>query len=167
MGVEPFFPSLHTTPFAVDGFHVCGYARRRRGESRTRSCISLLPRRLTYRSTTVPLATPIRSELMIKRAVRIVKHLGSVPSVAACTPCGKQFTAPLTTLRRVTDPQANLQQQFDRHKMSERGIRQVLISRSSTRSRLGSSGRSPFLLCPLPFRPAQFLCSRNLASRGW
>jgi hypothetical protein len=47
--------------------------------------------------------------LMTKRAVRIVKHLGSVPCVATCTACGEQFTAPLATLRRVTDAQANLQ----------------------------------------------------------
>jgi hypothetical protein len=56
---------------------------------------------------------------MTKRAVRIVKHLGMVPCVAACTACGKEFTAPLTTLRRVTDAQANLQEQFDRHTCEE------------------------------------------------
>jgi len=56
---------------------------------------------------------------MTKRAVRIVKHLGTVPCVAACTACGKQFTAPLSTLRRVTDAQASLQEQFDRHKCQE------------------------------------------------
>lgn len=52
---------------------------------------------------------------MAKRAVRIVKHMGMVPCVAACTACGQQFTAPLNTLKRVTDAQANLQEQFDRH----------------------------------------------------
>jgi len=36
--------------------------------------------------------------------------------VAACIECGKQFAAPLSARRRVTDAQANLQQQFDRHK---------------------------------------------------
>ena len=53
---------------------------------------------------------------MPKRTVRIVKHLGPVPCVAACTACGQQFTAPLGTLKRVTDAQADLKQQFDRHK---------------------------------------------------
>jgi hypothetical protein len=53
--------------------------------------------------------------VMPKRAVRIVKMLGSVPCVAACTACGQQFTAPLSALKRLTDAQANLQQQFDRH----------------------------------------------------
>jgi hypothetical protein len=54
--------------------------------------------------------------LMTKRAVRIVKNLGPVPCVAACTACGQQFTAPLSTLPRVKDAQANLQEQFDQHK---------------------------------------------------
>jgi hypothetical protein len=53
---------------------------------------------------------------MTKRAVRIVKHLGSVPCVAACTACGREFKAPLRALARVKDAQANLQEQFDRHK---------------------------------------------------
>ncbi|MGC2196910.1 MAG: hypothetical protein WA628_19705, partial [Terriglobales bacterium] len=53
---------------------------------------------------------------MTKRAVRIVKHLGPVPCVAACTACGRQFTAPLSTLARVTDAQANLQEQFEQHR---------------------------------------------------
>jgi len=53
---------------------------------------------------------------MTERAVRIVKHLGSVPCIAACTACGKQFTASLSMRPRVKDAQANLQQQFDRHR---------------------------------------------------
>jgi hypothetical protein len=57
--------------------------------------------------------------MMTKRAVRIVKLVGSVPCVAACTVCGKQFTAPLSALRRATDAQAHLQEQFDRHKCQE------------------------------------------------
>ena len=52
---------------------------------------------------------------MAKRAVRIVKHLGPVPCVAACTLCGREFKAPLAALSRVTDAQADLQAQFDRH----------------------------------------------------
>jgi hypothetical protein len=35
----------------------------------------------------------IRRELMTERAVRIVKRLGSVPRVAACTACGKHASA--------------------------------------------------------------------------
>ncbi len=64
----------------------------------------------------------IRRELMTKRAFRKVKQVGSVPCVAACTACGKQFTAPLSTLSRVKDAQANLQQQFDRHKCQNEDV---------------------------------------------
>jgi hypothetical protein len=56
---------------------------------------------------------------MTKRAVRIVKHIGPVPCVAACTACGRQFTAPVSALRRVTDAQAYLQEQFDRHRCED------------------------------------------------
>jgi hypothetical protein len=62
---------------------------------------------------------------MTKRSVRIVKHLGPVPCVAACTACGKEFTAPLNALRRVMEAQANLQEQFDRHKCQEAGTDQA------------------------------------------
>jgi hypothetical protein len=65
-----------------------------------------------------PVVDPeLRSEhwAMPKRAVRIVKLVGSVPCVAACTACGQQFTAPVSVLKRLTDAQANLQEQFDRH----------------------------------------------------
>jgi hypothetical protein len=57
-----------------------------------------------------------REKGMTKRAVRIIKHLGSVPCVAACTACGREFKVPLRALARVKDAQANLQEQFDRHK---------------------------------------------------
>jgi hypothetical protein len=53
---------------------------------------------------------------MSKRALRVVKHLGPVPCIAACTSCGKEFKGPLSTLPRVKDAQANLQEQFNRHK---------------------------------------------------
>ena len=58
----------------------------------------------------------LSKKLMGKRAVKIVKHLGPVPCIAACTACGRQFKAPLSTLQRLKDAQANLQEQFDRHK---------------------------------------------------
>jgi len=51
-----------------------------------------------------------------KRAVRIVKHIGSVPCVAACTACGREFQAPTTMLRSVKDATENLQRQFDAHR---------------------------------------------------
>lgn len=54
--------------------------------------------------------------LMPKRAVRIVKHIGQVPVVAACTFCNQQFQAPTNTLPKVKQATASLQEQFDRHK---------------------------------------------------
>lgn len=66
--------------------------------------------------------------LLYEAAVRIVKHLGPVPCVAACTACGKQFTTPQSTLQRVREAQANLQQQFARHKHENEGPRRGLSS---------------------------------------
>jgi hypothetical protein len=54
--------------------------------------------------------------LMIKRSLRIVKHLGQVPCVAVCTYCRQQFDAPMSTLPRVKEAQASIQKQFDNHK---------------------------------------------------
>ena len=53
---------------------------------------------------------------MSKRYLRVVKWLGSTPAIGACTYCSKEFTVPLTLLSKTTDAQANLQEQFDRHK---------------------------------------------------
>jgi hypothetical protein len=50
------------------------------------------------------------------RCIRIVKHIGVAPCVAACTSCGQQFQAPLSALRSVKDATDNLQKQFDAHK---------------------------------------------------
>ena len=60
--------------------------------------------------------SPSTKKFMTKRTVKIVKLLGPVPCIAACTACGKQFTAPLSMLQRIKDAQANLQEQFDRHR---------------------------------------------------
>jgi len=56
---------------------------------------------------------------MPKRAVRIVKHLGSAPVEAVCTSCSRAFRVPTTVLSRSKDATENLQQQFDRHKCRE------------------------------------------------
>jgi hypothetical protein len=53
---------------------------------------------------------------MAKRTIRVVKWLGTAPAVAVCTNCAREFPAPVGTLRRTSDAQANLQEQFDRHK---------------------------------------------------
>jgi hypothetical protein len=38
-----------------------------------------------------------------------------VPVVGICTACTREFTAPMTVLKRLVEAQANLQQQFDQH----------------------------------------------------
>jgi hypothetical protein len=59
---------------------------------------------------------------MIKRALRIVKHLGQVPCVAVCKSCRQQFKAAMSTLPRVKKAQADLQKQFDAHKCKRKDV---------------------------------------------
>ena len=50
-----------------------------------------------------------------KRCFWILKRVGGIPCIAACTYCGQRFTSamnPLATLNELTD---NLMQQFDGH----------------------------------------------------
>jgi len=51
-----------------------------------------------------------------KPRIRVLKWLGTVPAVAICTKCQREFTVPLTMLKRTLDAQQNLKMQFDRHK---------------------------------------------------
>jgi hypothetical protein len=53
---------------------------------------------------------------MIKRGIRITKHLGRTPAEAVCTACQKIFKAPLTQLHTVAGATTSIQEQFDRHK---------------------------------------------------
>ena len=46
---------------------------------------------------------------MAKRALRIIKNLGRVPAIAACTVCAKTFEAPLGALVSVKDAELSLQ----------------------------------------------------------
>jgi hypothetical protein len=62
---------------------------------------------------------------MPKRAIRIVKHIGPVPCVAVCTFCSQQFTAPTSTLKRLTEAAASLQKQFDQHQCKPEGASQA------------------------------------------
>jgi hypothetical protein len=38
---------------------------------------------------------------MAKRNLRVVKWLGTVPAVGACTYCNREFKVPLTVMKRV------------------------------------------------------------------
>jgi len=53
---------------------------------------------------------------MPKRDLRIVKWMGSTPAIGVCEFCSRQFKTPMSALTRTADAQANLQEQFDRHK---------------------------------------------------
>ena len=52
---------------------------------------------------------------MPKRSLRVIKWLGTTPVVAVCAFCGEQFKAPMSSLSKTADAQANLQRQFDAH----------------------------------------------------
>jgi len=51
-----------------------------------------------------------------KGRLRVTKWIGTVPAVAVCTKCQRDFRVPVTILKRTLDAQANLKMQFDRHK---------------------------------------------------
>jgi hypothetical protein len=53
---------------------------------------------------------------MPKRNLRVVKWLSTTPAIGECTDCGQAFKVPMTSLSKTLDAQANLQEQFDRHK---------------------------------------------------
>jgi len=50
-----------------------------------------------------------------KRNLRVLKWIGTVPAVATCTECERQFTVPITSLKRVADAQQYLSTQFAEH----------------------------------------------------
>jgi hypothetical protein len=52
---------------------------------------------------------------MAKRNLRVVKWIGTVPAVAACTVCNREFTVPVGVLRSVVDAQETLRKQFAEH----------------------------------------------------
>src|ERR1017187_8877922 len=53
---------------------------------------------------------------MIQRRLRVAKWLSTTPVLGVCTLCSREFKVPMSALRRTADAQANLQEQFDRHK---------------------------------------------------
>ena len=55
---------------------------------------------------------------MPKPHIRALKWIGAVPVVGACSSCGRQFTVPLTAIKRVADAQQNLTVQFEGHNCS-------------------------------------------------
>jgi hypothetical protein len=51
-----------------------------------------------------------------KGRLRVTNWIGTVPAVAVCTKCKRDFRVPVTILKLTLDAQANLKMQFDRHK---------------------------------------------------
>jgi hypothetical protein len=51
-----------------------------------------------------------------KGRLRVTKWIGTVPAMAVCTKCQRDFRVPITMLKRTVDAQATLKMQFDRHK---------------------------------------------------
>jgi hypothetical protein len=50
-----------------------------------------------------------------KRKLKVTKWLGTVPVIAACTACDREFKVPLTALNRVAEAQQSLHLQFAGH----------------------------------------------------
>jgi len=60
------------------------------------------------------------SPKMTKRNLRVLKWLAATPAIGVCTSCAREFKVPMSALTRTADAQANLQEQFDRHKCEGR-----------------------------------------------
>lgn len=56
---------------------------------------------------------------MSKRTWRVLQWLSAIPTVGVCTDCDQEIKVffPMSALTRTTDAQANLQEQFDRHRI--------------------------------------------------
>jgi hypothetical protein len=52
---------------------------------------------------------------MTTRNLRVVKWLGTVPAVAVCSQCDRNFKVPLNSLTRVSEAQESLRKQFTEH----------------------------------------------------
>ncbi|MGA2645519.1 MAG: hypothetical protein ABSF15_12450 [Candidatus Sulfotelmatobacter sp.] len=52
---------------------------------------------------------------MAKRNLRVLKWLQTVPAIAVCTNCNREFKVPLAALKRVADAQEDLRVQFAEH----------------------------------------------------
>lgn len=53
---------------------------------------------------------------MEKRNLRVVKWIGTVPAVAVCTSCNREFKVPVSFMKRVSDAQQTLKNAFAEHK---------------------------------------------------
>jgi hypothetical protein len=49
------------------------------------------------------------------RTLRVTKWLGTVPAVAVCSQCGREFKVSLQLLKQTTNAQESLRKQFAEH----------------------------------------------------
>jgi len=52
---------------------------------------------------------------MAKRNLRVIKWLGTIPAIAICTSCHREFKISLEAAKHLTDAQESLRQQFAEH----------------------------------------------------
>jgi hypothetical protein len=52
---------------------------------------------------------------MPKRNLRVAKWVGTIPVVAVCTVCNREFKVPVSSMKRVSDAQQLLQNEFAEH----------------------------------------------------
>jgi hypothetical protein len=58
-------------------------------------------------------------EMVLRRCLRVVKWLGTVPAIGECTSCNVEFKVPLNCLRRVADAQEHLRLSFSEHECDD------------------------------------------------
>jgi hypothetical protein len=56
---------------------------------------------------------------MEKKRLRVLKWIGTVPAVGVCTLCNREFTVPVTAIKRVAGAQESLKLQFAQHQCKE------------------------------------------------
>lgn len=55
-----------------------------------------------------------------KRNLRVAKWIGTTPAVGVCTRCAREFSVPVTSLKRLADAQQSLTTQFNEHECNAR-----------------------------------------------
>jgi hypothetical protein len=63
-----------------------------------------------------PIAALWQTVAMVARVLRVIKWLGTIPVVAVCSLCHRQFRVPLNSMKQVGDAQESLRVQFAEHK---------------------------------------------------
>jgi hypothetical protein len=53
---------------------------------------------------------------MVQCRIRVIKWLNTTPALGICTLCSRELKVPMNALKKSSDAQASLQEQFDRHK---------------------------------------------------